>query len=206
MSTIVLKMANKFSFPLNLFGSKIRTNLLRLFFTNPRSRYYVRQLQGMLGVSVGSLHRELKHLESIGVLHSQQEGNLHFYSANPNYPLFKELKNIIAKTVGIEGSLKSALQELKGLKIAIIYGSFASGKERERSDIDLFLIGKVNEETLNQNLRRLERSLAREINYVIMEPSEFNEEVKKRAPFVLNILEEPKIFLIGKEDELKRLA
>ena len=104
MSTIVLKMANKFSFPLNLFGSKIRTNLLRLFFTNPRSRYYVRQLQGMLGVSVGSLHRELKHLESMGVLHSQQEGNLHFYSANL-VMLSEFVKDQIAKKISATGKI-----------------------------------------------------------------------------------------------------
>ncbi|MDI6690231.1 MAG: nucleotidyltransferase domain-containing protein, partial [Actinomycetota bacterium] len=206
MSTIVLIMENKFTFPTTLFGSKIREELLRLFFTNPDSRYYTRQLESMLGFSVGSLHRELKHLEKMGVLRSEREGNLCYYSANAQYPLFSELKNIIAKTIGVEAKIKEVLIELEGIDIAFIYGSFAAGRERATSDIDLFLIGEIDEDSLNEKLKNLESLLAREINYVSMKKEEFQEEARKKSPLVLRVLEEPKIFIIGDEDELRRLA
>lgn len=206
LSTIVLRMENKIAFPSNLFRSKIRQGLLALFFTNPRARYYVRQLQSMFKVSVGNLHRELRYLEEIGVLKSEAEGNLRFYSANTGYPLFDELKAIVAKTIGVEGSLREALREISGISLAFIYGSFAAGKEIERSDIDLFLVGQLDEDLLNKKLRELEKYLAREINYTSMREDEFKEERKKKSPFLETVLGEPKAFLIGDENELRRLA
>ncbi|GAG96152.1 unnamed protein product [marine sediment metagenome] len=90
--------------------------------------------------------------------------------------------------------------------IAFIYGSFASGKETERSDIDLFLIGEFDEDLLNKKLRSLEQYLAREITYTSMKKSEFKEEKQKKFKFLRTLLNEPKLFLIGDENELQRLS
>ncbi len=199
-------MENNISFPAKLFGSKIREALLRLFFTNPESRYYTRQLESMLKFSVGNLHRELKHLQKMGVLRSEREGNLLFYTANTQYPLFSELKNIVAKTIGTEGKIREVLSTLEGIEIVFIYGSFAAQKERAMSDIDLFLIGEVNQDLLNEKLKDLETSLAREINYVSMAKKEFEKELKKKSPFVLKILKEPKIAIIGDANGFSKLA
>lgn len=199
-------MKNKTIFPSNLFGSKIRQRLLGLLYTNPGSRYYIRQLANMFDVSVGSLHRELKYLEEIGILKSEREGNLRFYSVDSSYPLFKELKSIIYKTTGVEGSINDALEGIEGIDIAFLYGSFASGKEVEKSDVDLFLIGEFDIDLLNKKLRELERYLSREINYTSMEKVEFQKEKNNRSPFLMNILKEKKIFIIGDEDELQGLS
>lgn len=199
-------MKNIITFPSNLFRSKIRQKVLGLFFTNPKSRYYVRQLQSMFQVSVGSLHRELKHLEEIGILKSERQGNLKFYLTNTDYPLFNELKGIVSKTIGVEGSLRKILKDIVGISVAFIYGSFASGKETERSDIDLFLIGEFDEDLLNKKLRSLEQYLAREITYTSMKKSEFKEEKQKKFKFLRMVLNEPKLFLLGDENELQRLS
>lgn len=199
-------MKNIITFPSNLFRSKTRQKVLGLFFTNPKSRYYVRQLQSMFQVSVGSLHRELKHLEEIGILKSERQGNLKYYSINTDYPLFNELKGIVSKTIGVEGSLREIIKDIFGISIAFIYGSFASGKETERSDIDLFLIGEFDEDLLNKKLRSLEQYLAREITYTSMKKNEFKEEKQKKFKFLRTLLNEPKLFLIGDENELQRLS
>lgn len=206
LSTIVLRMENKIAFPSNLFHSKTRRDLLALFFTNPEARYYVRQLQSMLKGSVGTLHRELRYLEDSGALRSETEGNRRFYSANPDYPLFNELKAIVAKTIGVEGSLREALRKISGIRLAFVYGSFAAGKEAARSDIDLFLVGRFDEDILNKKLRALETHLAREVNYTSMSQEEFEEEQKGKSAFLKTVLGEPKLFLIGDERELRRLA
>ncbi|GAH03514.1 unnamed protein product [marine sediment metagenome] len=160
----------------------------------------------MFQVSVGSLHRELKHLEEIGILKSERQGNLKYYSINTDYPLFNELKGIVSKTIGVEGSLREIIKDIFGISIAFIYGSFASGKETERSDIDLFLIGEFDEDLLNKKLRSLEQYLAREITYTSMKKSEFKEEKQKKFKFLRTLLNEPKLFLIGDENELQRLS
>jgi len=199
-------MENKLTTPTTLFSSKIRQELLRLFFTNPESRYYTRQLQSILEVSVGSLHRELKKLEKMGVLKSAKEGNLLFYTVDKNYPLYNELKSLVFKTIGAEGAIKEALFHIQGVKFAFLYGSFASKKERATSDIDLFLIGEIDESSLLKEIPLLEKSLAREINYLIATESEFKKDVRNKEPFIINLLKEPKVFLIGDEDGFRKLA
>lgn len=183
--------------PLSLIKSKIRRELLGLFFTNPESRYYARQLQSMLKVSIGSLHRELCNLEDQGILASEPLGNLKLYSVNMKHPLYQELKAIIFKTVGVEGRLRNVLNSIDGIEMAIVYGSFAAGTDRLSSDIDLFLIGDFDVNMLNKRLSEIESALSREINYVHMSKKELVLAKKAGDALIERILKEPKLPLIG---------
>lgn len=185
-----------------LISSKIRRAILKKFLTNPENKYYVRQLASLLFVSVGSLHKELAKLENEGILSSQYLGNLRLFSVNKEHPLYKEIKQIIFKTEGIEGRLKDVLRDISGLKAAFIYGSFAEGKERADSDIDVFLLGQIEEDKIISKISKLENEFSREINYTIYTESDFRKEKNKRNSFILNLIKGPKIFLKGSEDNI----
>ena len=186
----------------NIAKSKIRQSLLALFFTNPDQRYYLRELQRLLGYSAGSIRRELLRFQKDNLFDTIKAGNLLYYHINKTNPLFNELKNIVAKTVGVEGSLKNTLLSIRDIKSAFIYGSFASGKEKSASDIDLMIIGDPKISILNEYLSRLEKKLRREINPTIYSADEYKLKKKAKAGFILEILKNPKIMLIGKEDDL----
>ena len=145
--------------------SKIRQGLLALFFTNPSQKYYLRELQRMLGYSAGSIRRELLKFQKDNLFDTQRIGNLLYYSLNTKHPLFKELKSIVSKTVGVEGSLKKALSSIKKIKIAFIYGSFATKREGSASDIDLMIIGDPDTSYLNEKIVEVEKRLKREISF-----------------------------------------
>lgn len=196
----------KIDLPLALFRSKTRQALLRLFFTNPDERYYVRQLQAALGTSVGSLHRELTHLEEMGVLASEAQAKLKLYWVDKNHPLYEELKNIVLKTIGVEAALKDELAEIPGLKLAFTYGSFASGQETKRGDIPICLMGKFDQDRLKNVLGRLEKQLGRQILATSMNESEFRHELKKHPPHLPEMFSGPKTFLVGEGNELKALG
>jgi len=182
--------------------SKLREELLTLFFTNPNKKYYLRELERMLGFSVGNIRRELIKLESTGLFLSENKGNLVYYYLNQSYPLFKELKSIILKTSGVPKMLHNILDKFKDIDRAFIYGSFAKGEEREDSDIDLLIIGEVDEDKLIEVIDKLERKLQREINYAIYGKEDFNKKKKEGNSFILDTLKEKKIFLIGDENGL----
>ena len=55
--------------------------------------------------------------------------------------------------------LQECLKNIKGIEYAFIYGSFAKGEEKETSDIDLFIIGKVDEGKLIDEANKLEKKL-----------------------------------------------
>lgn len=182
--------------------SKIRQDLLTLFFTNPSQRYYLRELHRILGYSAGSIRRELLKFQKDDLFNTQKVGNLLYYSLNTKHPLFKELKSIISKTIGVEGSLKKALSYVKKIKMAFIYGSFATRREKATSDIDLMIIGDPDTSHLNEKIAELETKLRREIHPTIYSLKEYRDKKKAKTGFILELLKKPKIMLIGKEDDL----
>jgi|Deesub1362B_J571_1020462.scaffolds.fasta_scaffold00006_298 predicted nucleotidyltransferase len=182
--------------------SKIRQDLLTLFFTNPSKRYYLRELERMLGYSAGSIRRELLRFQKDDLFNTQRVGNLLYYSLNTKHPLYKELKSIVSKTVGVEGSLRKVLSSIKAIKIAFIYGSFAVKRQKSTSDIDLMIIGEPDISLLNEKIAQLEQKLRREINITIYSLKEYKAKKKAKSEFIMELLKTPKIMLIGKENDL----
>jgi predicted nucleotidyltransferase len=180
-----------------LISSKIKRAILKQFLSCPENKFYVRQIASILNISVGTIHRELIKFEKSGILNSEHLGNLRFFSVNKKNILFNELKQIIFKTEGIKGRLEQELNGIKGIKVAFIYGSFAKNKERASSDVDLFLIGNIDEDELISKISSLEREFSREINYTIYSQEEFKKEKKNKNSFILEIMGDSKIFLIG---------
>jgi len=128
-------MEKKMSGNLYIAKSKTRQDLLALFFTNPSNKYYLRELERLLGYAASTIRRELLKFQKDGLLKTEKTGNLLYYYLNASHPLFKELKNIVFKTVGVEGSLKQMVSSVKGIKTAFIYGSFqkpGTGRQRYR--------------------------------------------------------------------------
>ena len=187
----------------NLLGSKTRQVLFNTFFSNLEKEYYTRQLASMHSMSVGTLHREIKKLISLGVLNVREVGNIKLFSLNKQNPIYDELKNIVYKTDGVIKLVQNAVISVKGIKVAFIYGSLAKGDERQDSDIDIFIIGDdINEDELVINISSLEKKLFKEINYTRYTVSEYKKEKKKRNSFILEVIKGKKIFIKGSEDDL----
>jgi predicted nucleotidyltransferase len=187
----------------SIFKSKARAALFRLFFTNPDSEHYLRELERLLSIPVAMIRKELLRLEKEGIFVSSKKGNLVFYSLNKSYPLFDELKSIVLKTVGAAGLLKDVISKLGGVEVSFIYGSFARSEERAVSDIDLFIIGEVDENVLVNGIKNVENLLKREVNYVVFRRSEFQRRKKEGDPFIKELLRSQKIFLVGGMDAMK---
>jgi len=186
----------------NVFKSKTRKALFRLFFTNPDSEYYLRELERILDIPVSMIRKELLRLEEAGIFASSRKGNLVYFFLNKSYPLFEEMKSMVSKTIGIKGLLKDAVTKIKGVEIAFIYGSFAKNDENAKSDIDLFIIGKANEDKLVMEIGKLEKVLKREINYSIYLKNDFRRKKREKDSFILDLMEGPKIFLMGDKNDL----
>ena len=185
-----------------IFKSKARMALLRLYFTNPDKEYYLRELERILSTPVSIIRKELVALEKSGIFQLSKKANLCYYSLNKEYPLYDELKNIVFKTVGIQGALAELLLSIKGIEIAFIYGSFASGKEKFSSDMDLMIIGDPDTSSLYETIAKLEKKLEREINPTIYSMKEYKAKKKDESGFIIDLLKNPKIMLIGGENDL----
>ena len=182
--------------------SELRKKLMLYFFANSEVSLYVREIAQILDIDAGNLSRELSRLERMGVFTSKTRGNQKYYSINKAYSLYSELRSIVFKTIGIEGGLRSIWNGLEGISCAFIYGSFAEGKEHPESDIDLLVVGKIDEDRLIKRIDAFEKELGREINYNIYPPLEFKRRIKKRDSFIANVVKRKKIMLQGDLNEI----
>lgn len=187
---------------LEITKSRLRQKLLSYFFTNPNANLYLRGIASLLKEDPGNLSKELANLEKQRIFISTMRGNQKYFSLNKRYPLYKELKSIIFKTIGVKGSLKKIIEHTDGILFSFIYGSFAQNKENSASDIDLLIVGNPDENKLMQKIEDLEKRLQREINYNIYPEEEFKKKIRKKDPFVLNILKRPRIILKGDLNEI----
>ncbi len=189
-----------------LFTSKLRVEILALFFSRSEESLYLGEIVKLTGEDRGNISRELRNLESIGLLISRKEGNLKYYSSNRDFLLYDELRSIILKTRGAVGTLKETLSRAKKIDYAFIYGSIASGTETAKSDIDLMVIGEISLENLLRLLRGSEKALGREINPSLYSAKEYKSRMKKKDPFIVRIMSKPRIMLIGDDDGLTDLC
>jgi len=166
-----------------------------MFFSHSDKRFYLRELEKKTGENINALRRELQNLLKANLLISYKEGNLKYYAINKKFPLYAELKRIIYKTIGLNNYLREKLADYGSIKLAFIYGSIARDEERINSDIDLLVVGDINEDELNRLVSDIEEDINREINYLLMSQKEFHKRIADREPLLKRILNEKKIML-----------
>ena len=189
-----------------LFPSTKR-KILALFFLNPDQEYYFSEVVRLTGTRQGVIQRELKTLAEAGILNTEKRGRQKFYRTNKGNPIFPDLRNIVFKTFGIIGQVKDALKPLeKRIEVAFVYGSFARGEEVADSDIDLFIIGKAPLDEIVSALTKVENSIGREINPSLFSKIEFKKKYSQKNHFLRSMAKTEKEFIIGSEDEFRRLT
>lgn len=171
--------------------------ILNLFFQNPEKEYYLREMSRYLDCEPGFFQHAINGLIKEGILIDERKGNLRLFKLNKKYPLYEEVKKIISKTLGIEAQLKKLVHKLKGIEYAFIFGSIAKGKEYAESDIDLMLIGQIDQDDLINKINALEENLKREVNYHVYGKKEVIQKLASKNEFLTRIFREPKIVLKG---------
>jgi len=190
-----------------LFGSKLRARLLGWLMTHPQERYFVRQLTAILQEDSTNVSRELARLARMGLLTCRQEGRQKYYQANRRCPVFEELRGLAVKTIGLGDVLRAALEPIAGrIRVAFLFGSFAKRQDTADSDVDLLAVGEVGSAEMAKALRPARARLSREINVTVYPPREFSAKAKAGHHFITQVLKGDRMYLVGSEDALKRLA
>lgn len=176
--------------------SELRRKVLTFFYVNREARVYVRQLSAALDADSTNLSRELTRLAHEGFLSAEREGRQLYYSVNHAYPYLKPIFALLQGSVGIEPTLKKALQLVNGIESAWIFGSFAKGEADANSDIDLLIVGRPDQARLSREIRKTEKALHREVSYTVFTPEELKRRIARHDPFVMDIWNGKRIGLI----------
>lgn len=190
-----------------LFSSQARVDILKLFLLNPADNFYQREIAVNCHLPIRAVQREVQRLEKIGLVFKSKRGNRNYYQVDRSVSIFEELKSIFLKTAGLGDVLKDSLKEqIEEIAIAFIYGSYAKHKETASSDLDLFIIGTIEPKKVSTILAKAKSSLKREINFSVYSMEEYRQKEKRGNHFITTLTKEPKIFLIGNENELRGLV
>lgn len=189
-----------------LFGSRTRVALLRLFLDYPFKAFYVRELARLLESQLHSIRRELENLESFEFLKvvpgasTEQEGDgetqKKYYTLNTDFILYPELKALFVKArLLIEKDLVRRLQDIGRIHYLALTGIFVGLTEWPT---DLFIVGQMNRRKLRSLIKRFEKELRQEINYTVLTKPEFKYRREITDRFVFTVLENKKIVIIDK--------
>jgi DNA-binding transcriptional ArsR family regulator len=179
-----------------LFTSGTRVKLLTLFLLAPERERYPREMERETGENINAVRRELRNLEDLGLLTSISRGKQRFYSVNRSFPLYPELSGLVLKTQGLIPLIRCQLEELGGIGYAFLYGPSAREGGVWTGNLNLLVMGTVDQDQLGHAIREMEALLGREICTLILTPEEFRNRLGNSDPVVRNLMEGPKTVII----------
>jgi DNA-binding transcriptional ArsR family regulator len=205
--TIVRDMRTKKKDLIDWLFPEVRKKVLALLLGSPDKQWYLRDIGRRTGMAIGTVRRELTGLTDAQIVTKSRDGNRTYYQANKQCPLFPELSGLIRKTAGLADVLQKTLKRLsKKIKVAFIYGSFATNSSKASSDVDLMVIGSCGFGQVVDAISQTQDKLGREVNPSVYPADEFKSKIAAKHHFLTTVLTGPKIFLIGDENGLRRLA
>jgi predicted nucleotidyltransferase len=189
-----------------ILSSKIRSEIFRMLFGVNGEALHVREIERRSGLTIGTIQQELKKLVRLDLIKKRKDGNRLYYEANREHPIYPDIRNLVLKTVGLVDFFREALKTNPNIKLAFVFGSIARHDEKDKSDVDLMIIGDIGMRQLTGVLSGVSDQIGREINPHILRIKEFLKRKSAKDHFLIQVLESPKIFIIGKENELTELA
>lgn len=185
----------------NLFVSEVRVKILRLFLLNPTKSFHVRAIVRAVKAEINAVRRELDNLISIGFLTKRQSSNKIFYTVEVMHPFFPDLVSIFAKDDGVGMEIIKKQKKLGNIAFAILSRAYLRGRQSTALDVDLFIVGTVDQAELGKIIKDSETITGREINYSVMAEDEFNYRKRTFDQFIMKILSQSRAMLIGDEEE-----
>ena len=187
-----------------LFPLQYRRRLLAVLCMHAGQWFHLRELERLTAAaSVGSIKKELDQLVGVGLLKVRKVGNQTQFCVNEDHPVYPELSGLIRKTIGLVDVLHTALTPIATqIQIAFVFGSMAQGTETPHSDVDVMILGEAGFADAVNALYESQATLGREINPKVMTLAEWQRRKAVGDGFVKNVLNKPKLFILGAFDGL----
>lgn len=200
-----------------LFGSKVASRLLKFLFRHPDESFRVGEIARLIDSNYNTTHSYIKKFAAIELITitnpPEKEGSpkeeekskkskseddaANFFMLNPKFRLLEELKALVSKASPIaEASVVDQLHKLGRMRLVMLSGIFVG---KDNVPIDLFVVGDdIEEEKFKKFISDLEADVGREINYTVMDTSEFTYRFNIYDRFVRNVFKYPHHKLIDR--------
>ncbi|OGH89786.1 MAG: hypothetical protein A2507_02585, partial [Candidatus Magasanikbacteria bacterium RIFOXYD12_FULL_33_17] len=168
-----------------LFGSKTRLKLLRIFYTESDKAFFVRELSRVVGVQINAVRRELEILVSMDIVREKEvkekdntnelevgEKLRKYYELNPESIIYSELQALLIKdkVVGQKEFIKEFEDKMADTQLLVLSGEFTNDK---KAPTDLLVVGKIKPRVLAKIVEDYEKDFGFNIRYTVMTEEEF---------------------------------
>jgi predicted nucleotidyltransferase len=188
----------------NALFPKVRQRVLALLFGVPGRSFYANEVIGLAQSGTGAVQRELSALSEAGLITVRKQGNQRHYQANIDSPVFAELRGLVLKTMGLADVLHAALTPIAAqIDAAFVYGSVAKQQDTAHSDVDVLIVSSsLGYADVFGALEGAALQLGRKVNPTLYSRADVAKRIAKDAAFVTRVLQQPKIWLIGNDEDL----
>ncbi len=179
--------------------SRVRVEMMELFFNNPDEMYYVRQITRLINEEINAVRRELERMLGSGMLKSEERGNRLYYYLNKKYLYFQELRQMVAKSTGLGKKIRKNRKKLGKIDFVMFSGKYIRDKKPTQDEVDMLFVGDLNMSSLQEIIGEEQEKIGREINYAVFSQEEFEFRKTRRDPFVMDILYGSRVMIVGSE-------
>ena len=194
-----------------LFGSKTRVKLLKMFLANPNRAFYVREITRKIDEQINSVRRELANLLKTGIISSENSNNRLYYEVNQKSEHYVALRMLFGvhdgstaskkgakKSVDItraeDNNIASVLKETGSIELAMLTGVFT---REDHLSIDLMVVGDVNKANLAKAMKQVEEMESRDVRYTSMTVRDFEYRQEVHDRFLADIMNAKKTIIIN---------
>jgi len=154
-----------------LITSRTRLKLLIKFFISQANQGHLNGLATEMGESTNSIRKELNNLFEAGYLDKHKKDNKVVYNVNTKHPLYKTLREIVMKHLGLDEIVDVVLNKMGGVGKIILVGDYARGFDSGK--IEIFLLGNnLNTDYIMQLAPKIENIIDRKVSFYLS--SDFN--------------------------------
>jgi DNA-binding transcriptional ArsR family regulator len=149
---------------LPILRSETQGRLLALLAEDPGKSYGIRELAQLIETSPMTAHREVDRAEQAGLITSDRRGNQRLVSINADHYLYQPLRQIMLATFGVPAVVQKHFSALPGVRMVLIYGSWAARYEGvdgpAPNDVDVLVVSdSVDRDAVDDCAERAEREL-----------------------------------------------
>ena len=187
----------------DLFISKTRVKLLETFLSDPTQMFHVRDLVRRTGDEINAVRRELLRMDLLGMVKKEPRGNRIYYWFRKDYPFYPDLLSLVAKTTGLGAAILKAKSKIGRISyISFSYRFVTRMPRKNNDDVDILIVGDIALPEFSAVVREEETSRGQAINYTPMTEDELKFRRSRRDPFLLGILTQSRIVVVGNDLDL----
>lgn len=187
-----------------LFVSKVRIKALKHFMMNPTTPIHLRGAVREFKEEINAVRRELIRLEEMGLVRMDAQANRKYFKLNTDHPFLSELLGMFHKTYGFGGEIVQNAKRLGSVEFAVLTESYTKGIFIGDQVLDFAIVGTIDMDLLGQIIKKYEDQTGKEIHYTVLKPSEFQIRKRRKDDFIMNMLVQDIVMLVGSRDDFVR--